>query len=352
MRPAPLNWVVALDGGTTNTRARLLHEGRVVATARRGVGVRDAVGDPAARPLTAAVRDVVREVLAAAGGVRPDAIVAAGMLTSEVGLVTVPHAVAPAGLDDLARGAAAVELPEVTDRPILFVPGVRTPPAGGRDGWAEADVMRGEECESLGARSALGAGGPIALVWPGSHTKLVATDGAGRVVGSHTTLAGELTAALARHTLMAASLPETLPDAPDPDAAEAGARLVASGGLGRAAFLVRVAALTGALTAERRAAFWVGAVVADDAAHLARHPILRDAPALPVWVGGRRPQRGLYADHLARFHAGPVQALDDATAEAASALGALAVARRHAELLARGELSHPPRGGRVARGIP
>ena len=29
---------IALDGGTTNTRARLVHDGRVVATARREVG--------------------------------------------------------------------------------------------------------------------------------------------------------------------------------------------------------------------------------------------------------------------------------------------------------------------------
>ena len=40
-----ISWAVALDGGTTNTRARLVEvaTGRVLATARRGVGVRDAV---------------------------------------------------------------------------------------------------------------------------------------------------------------------------------------------------------------------------------------------------------------------------------------------------------------------
>ena len=40
---------IALDGGTTNTRARLMKGGRVLATARRAVGVRDTVlGDPQA----------------------------------------------------------------------------------------------------------------------------------------------------------------------------------------------------------------------------------------------------------------------------------------------------------------
>jgi hypothetical protein len=46
----------------------------------------------------------------------------------------------------------------------------------------------------------------------------------------------------------------------------------------RAAFLVRVAALLGTMSPEQLASFWVGAVVADDAGHLARHPILARSP--------------------------------------------------------------------------
>jgi 2-dehydro-3-deoxygalactonokinase len=332
MRLKGLSWVVALDGGTTNTRARLLHEGRVVATSRRPVGVRDVVLSSTARPLAQAVRSALREVLALGGGVRPDAVVAAGMLSSEVGLVSLPHVAAPAGVDELARAAVACDVPEVSEHPILFVPGVRTPPADGPDGWTAADVMRGEECETLGAVAKLGATGPLAMLWPGSHTKLVAVDDSGRITRSHTTLAGELTTALARHTLLAASLPETLPDDPDPAAVAAGGRVVAEAGLGRAAFLVRVAALTGSLGLEQRAAFWIGAVVADDARHLARHPIL--ATPIPLWVGGRQPQRSLYAARLAEAIAGPVEMFDDETAEAVSALGALAVARRHAAIRA------------------
>ena len=57
-------------------------------------------------------------------------------------------------------------------------------------------------------------------------------------------------------------------------------------------------------------------------------PIL--APLPPVWVGGREPLRSLYARLLARRHPAPIVALDAGAAECASALGALAVARRHA----------------------
>src|SRR5262249_43085685 len=155
---------------------RLLHGPRLVATSRRAVGVRDSVlTDPHPRPtpaasgpanregLVRAVREVVEEVRRHMGQetrpgqgpgaveVRPAVIVAAGMLSSEVGLVAVPHVPAPAGLEELARASGFVSLPEVDDRPILVVPGVRTPAGEGPDGWFEADVMRGEECETLGA---------------------------------------------------------------------------------------------------------------------------------------------------------------------------------------------------------
>jgi 2-dehydro-3-deoxygalactonokinase len=227
-------------------------------------------------------------------------------------------------LSELAAAATARVVPGVAEDPILFVPGVKTPPGSGQDGWADADVMRGEECETLGALLTLGLKGPVAFLWPGSHTKLVAVNGHGQITGSQTTLAGELTATLASQTLIAKSLPPALPDHPDPEAIATGIRLAAAYGLGRAAFLVRIADLTGSLDADRRAAFWIGAVIGDDADHLARHPIL--AGDVAVWVGGREPQRSLYAQRLAALRSGRVETLDDDLATRASAVGAIAVA--------------------------
>src|SRR5262249_56701187 len=123
-------------------------------------------------------------------------------------------------------------------------------------------------------------------------------------------------------TLLAASLPETLPEEVDPDAAAAGARAVARSGPGRAAFLVRIAALTGSLDPRGRASFWIGASVAADGLALARHPILGPGP--PAWVGGRQPLRALYAADLAGRHAGPGGPLEEPPAESASAVGAWA----------------------------
>lgn len=334
-------FVVALDGGTSNTRARLMNaRGEILTTAARAVGVRDAAisGAPADRQadLANAVRQVIAETfqrafdqnLVDSATPRPDAVIAAGMLSSEVGLFAVPHVEAPAGLDDLARAVRVVPLAQVPECPIRFIPGIRTPPVSGPDGWTHADLMRGEEVETFGALSSLagsrridlsGHTPPPAFVWPGSHTKLVEIDRDSRIVGSTTSLAGELMQAIWNHTLIAASLPREWPEEIDRDAAWAGRRAAEKSGLGRSAFLIRIAALTGGLDPRERASFWIGAVLADDAAFLARHPILRDAPSRPVWVGGREPLRGLLADFLRMHHPGEVDALDDETASARGA---------------------------------
>ena len=134
---------------------------------------------------------------------------------------------------------------------------------------------------------------PSLFVWPGSHTKLVAVNADGRIARSFTTLAGEALQAIAHHTLLAASLPADWPDNLDRDAASAGAGRRERHGLGRAAFLVRIAALGGSLDDRGRAAFWIGAAVEADAIDLAHHPLLapgkrctsaaatRSAPSMP-----------------------------------------------------------------------
>src|SRR5438128_3280658 len=89
---------VAVDGGTTNTRARLFLGARPASFAARAVGVRDVAIGGRREPLERAVAECVAEVLAgseAAGSL--ELIVASGMLTSSLGLSEVPHVLAPVG---------------------------------------------------------------------------------------------------------------------------------------------------------------------------------------------------------------------------------------------------------------
>ena len=330
MIEASLVWTVALDGGTTNTRARLLSGDQVVATVRKSVGVRDTVlSGGGLNPLVEAVRDAIAEVLQQGQCPNPDRIVAAGMLGApDVGLAAVAHVIAPAGVEALARGSVLKLIPEISSVPILFIPGVRTPAGDGPDGWVEVDVMRGEECETLGAWLIAPASGPVAYVWPGSHTKYVVVDQSGQITASTTSLAGELTMAVARHTLIAGSLPEEWPSELDSGAVELAQRLVVEQGipLMRLAFLVRVAALTQSLTVEQRVAFWIAAVAASDALSLGT------AAQVDILIGGRGSLRTIYRDVIRRVSTHRVTSLDEQINERASAWGALAIADRWGEL--------------------
>jgi 2-dehydro-3-deoxygalactonokinase len=318
--------VIALDGGTTNTRARLVSNDEIIGEAKRAVGVRDTVLSEKDSPLANAVRECLAEIERHWPEAKEARIIASGMLSSEVGLWAVPHALAPAGIEELARAARSATLKDVSDKPILFIPGVRTPAADGPDGWLLADLMRGEECETLGVINGLQPHQAAAFLWPGSHTKLVEVDEMGRICRSTTTLAGEITATLASQTMIAKSLPRELPDQPDASSVAKGIEVGASEGLGRAAFLVRIADVSGQLNINERAAFWIGAVIGNDIAHLAKHPILMSG--VPVWVGGREPQKTIYAQALQSVTGRSVNVIEAGLVQKAAAIGATNVARR------------------------
>jgi 2-dehydro-3-deoxygalactonokinase len=315
-------WLVVANGGTTNLRLHLVDRltSEVTATQHRALGVADVARGAQRQVLWSALSDGLMH-LEAKAGTRLSQLAALGMLTSEVGLVEVPHVEAPAGLPELARHARPIESPEVGGRCVLMIPGVRTPPGEGDADWTDCDMMRGEECETFGAWHLLGRPTPpLMFLWPGSHTKLVALASQGQIARSYTTLAGELLEAIAKHTLVSASLPKEFPAEPELTALAKAEELLETHGLGRLAFLVRLSQVLGRADPSWRAAFWTAAVATDDAWHLARQAMLR--AEVPIWVGGRQPLRSLYALALQRRLQQPVLALTQVQADAAAAVGA------------------------------
>ncbi len=257
--------VFFVDGGTTQTRVWAVRDGRVVAEARATVGARDTARDGSPARLVAALRDLVGQVGKAAGAV-PAKIVAAGMITSPQGLREVPHVEAPAGAAELARGAC-LETLDGLPVPVLLVPGVRSGAARcDGDSVLGVDVMRGEEVLALGLAPRLAGGGVFLNL--GSHWKAIRIDGAGRVVGSVSTLSGELIHATATQTILASALPPGKPVVLDPTWTDAGARAFAASGLPRALYCVRLLELRSGCTPEERQAFLYGAVMAADRAAL------------------------------------------------------------------------------------
>src|SRR5215510_13518442 len=93
---------VCIDTGTTNTRVWLVCGDRIMARASAMVGVRDTARDGSPERLHATLRDLIAEVIAHSEGREVAFVAAAGMITSALGLIDVPHITAPAGSAELA----------------------------------------------------------------------------------------------------------------------------------------------------------------------------------------------------------------------------------------------------------
>jgi 2-keto-3-deoxy-galactonokinase len=266
--------------------------------------------------------------------------VAAGMITAAEGLVEVPHAEAPAGAADLARGAVLRELAEVAPLAIVFVPGIRSgPEQADREAIGTSDVMRGEEVLGLGlvAGGRLPGGGIVLSL--GSHWKAVHVDDRGRVAFSVSTLAGEMVLALRTHTILASSVPRGWPPALPADWVAAGARRARTDGLPRALYSVRLLDQRTVSSPEDRLAFLVGATIA--ANEVALLPEAMPQPPRVLLVGAPALAEA-WATVLRERGIEPV-AIDEEERESAFRAGCRAV-------LAAGELRpgsepcwHPPR---------
>jgi len=265
-----LESVVALcvDMGTTNTRVWLMRGDRLLASAAEAVGIRDS-----ARDGTGAIHKGLRESIVNAleeakrngepGG--PKFIVASGMVGSNLGLAEVPHIRPPAGIEELAAAARWHHFPDVSELPVLLVPGVRSGPTDATaDSISEVDVMRGEETLCAGLVT-LGLVKPPGIVLNlGSHWKAIRLDQNGKTESSVTSLSGELLHAAQVHTVLADSLPSERPDTLSPKWIEAGMKEERSSGLARTLFCARLLNLTHQGRKEDRFAFVVGAFVAAD----------------------------------------------------------------------------------------
>lgn len=121
-------YIITIDGGTTNTRCILWGSGqRRIDEERRAVGVRNTSIDGNNHKLKQAVRECIEQLLER-NGVTYDQIhriIGSGMITSDVGLVVVPWITAPAGVKELAANIAEISLPDICPIPICFIPGIK-----------------------------------------------------------------------------------------------------------------------------------------------------------------------------------------------------------------------------------
>ena len=328
-----MGYVITLDTGTTNTRATLLrHSGEVVAQVSTAVGVRDTAITGSNKKLTLAVRDALSKLVEDEGITFRDVkrIMASGMITSNVGLVEIPHITAPVTMNDLALQVQEILIPDICPIPLCFIPGVKNSDQPVTQETAAAmDIMRGEETEVWGVTPQLTPGKPALLVLPGSHMKFVALDEEQRITGCMTSISGELLDCIVKNTIIADSTNRLFPteDIYDREMVLEGYESGRAQGLGRACFTGRIISQFAHLSPEAVANFILGAVLSCDIQAITSNTCITVPENAQVVIAGKNPFRQAMADimtHAKLF--GQVQTLVPDSRLPLSAAGALAIA--------------------------
>ena len=325
---------VCVDMGTTNTRVWMVHGSEILARAQAGVGVRDTARDGSPNRIRATLRELIAEVrqqTSKSGLVDASFVVAAGMITSALGLVEVPHISTPAGAEELAGAVQRHQFPDITNLPILLVPGVRSGlRTGDLDAVVQSDVMRGEETLAVGLVAMGHAHPPVTVLNLGSHWKAIQLDDRGRIESSITSISGELIQAVQTQTILASAIPSERPRSIDLTWCQAGMREQRRSGLPRALFCVRLLELGGNGTPEERLSFLVGAFVAADLdALIARRALSMESTVL-ICGGGAVAEAWRHALDKVSI---PARTMNEAEIEAALLAGLRCVLELTSRLL-------------------
>lgn len=241
-----MKYFFTIDTGTTNTRVVLFSsEYRMIGSKKVEAGVRDTAIDGNNLKIKAAVKNCLEDLLKENSLTYGDIerVIASGMITSNVGLLEIPHLVVPVGLQDLAEQTRAVLLEEVCPLPIYFIPGVKNS-AGPIDlrNFEAMDIMRGEEVESIAVLSRFPERKDYLLVLPGSHTKFVSINSEGKITGCLTSINGEILDAITRHTIIADAVGREFvrPGQYDREMVLLGFHTAQKSGIGRSCFSGRI----------------------------------------------------------------------------------------------------------------
>jgi 2-dehydro-3-deoxygalactonokinase len=260
---------ITADWGTTNRRAYLIDAtGNCVDEFEDDKGIlavsREDFG--------AAVAEI-RERL----GDKP--LLLAGMVGSNRGWVEAPYVRCPAGLQDLVQALAWPE-----DGRAAIVPGVSFQDPD------EADVMRGEEVQLLGALAAGTVPAHALVCHPGTHNKWARLEG-GRIARFMTVMTGELFNLLKGHSILSDLLSGSV------EAGDAFARGVRKGldddRLTAELFKIRARVLLGEAEARDAASYGSGLLIGTDV-----RTGLREERDEEVYVMGRPELTALYAEAL------------------------------------------------------
>lgn len=297
-------YIITIDTGTTNTRCILWNEKREkVAEEKSKVGVRNTAIDGNNGKLKVAVKECLDKLISDRkidyGEVKR--IIASGMITSNVGLIEIPHLVVPVSKEELARATKPVLLKDLCPLPIWFIPGVKN--YGGEitfQNFEAMDIMRGEEVETIAILDRYPKGKKYLIILPGSHTKFVSVDERGYITGCLTTITGELLSSITNDTILADAVGKKYveKDTYDKEIMLLGYDTANKCGIGRACFSGRILNQFATDDKTKIANFIFGATLQNDITAIRNSSALKISPETTVVIGGKEPFSTAFADIL------------------------------------------------------
>jgi 2-dehydro-3-deoxygalactonokinase len=214
-------YFATIDCGTTNSRVYILNDtGVVIHKGTKQVGVKDTAVNGSNEILKTGLKELFENTVREAGLQLNDIkfAITSGMITSEIGLMEIPHLWAPAGIEELAGSITPVEdlaiFPVAV--PLLFIRGIKNnyPPDAGYRDIRKVDFMRGEETQLIGLLTLYPELTlPLTVVTFSSHTKYFSLNTGRKIAGSLTTISGQIFEAIKERTFVGKSI--TGPDRND-----------------------------------------------------------------------------------------------------------------------------------------
>lgn len=252
---------ITIDGGTTNTRLRLVKDCLVVAESRIPMGIKDcADGNEIYKSI---IKDRIKELLIAGNTEEKDvlAIIIFGMLTSELGLCNLPHIAAPVGIKELHSSMKLMDV-GISPIPCYFIPGVKIQ----SENMYKIDMMRGEECEFIGISAQMAPNS--VCIMPGSHSKHIYSDEKKRIASFQSFLSGEMIYAFSKNTILSKSIDLSITNF-EGEALLTGYDCVKKYGINRALFQTRIMDKMLGQSAEALYSFFLGAILCEEVESLA-----------------------------------------------------------------------------------
>ena len=288
-----MNYIITVDGGTSNTRTYLWTAGGKILTHRsQAIGAKTSAINGSNQPWKQAIHDMIESMLTEYG-ISEDyvqGVYMSGMLTSDLGILEVPHLTAPVSMKNYQEHLVRVHLPEVFSKEIVLIPGIKNTLSNPEslDSLRTFDIMRGEETETYALIEQYGSDQNTIYILPGSHNKYVFIDENCTVLATSTTLSGELLNSIVNDTIVASSVDHGFPSMEhyNLEMIQYGCEMHRKEGFGRALFLTRLFDRFGSQSKYNLQNYVLGIVLESDLTALHNAAFFKDVTNVRIVIHG------------------------------------------------------------------